>query len=188
MILHAKQNKLVKDVNELKQRLSVYFDPETMKPLPLYDWFNLRLLEIFEIAFERLPILRRIWIRLTGKYESFRSRYVGQSAIRRQERATSGTSTATASGGSAEDEGISGKSFPNQDRGDHGDQRRTAAGATPHEPPHATNAVHTDGHASASTSKKPVLSAEAEAKKRAYSKKQVDSAWEEFGSSIKKDD
>nr|MDA3949138.1 hypothetical protein [Spirochaeta sp.] len=182
MILHAKQNKLVKDVAELKQRLSVYFNPESMKPLPLYEWFNLRLIDIFEIAFERLPILRRIWIRLTGKYESFRSRYVSQSAIRRQEHPAAGTGASrpdprhdlpepgSARGRrpqSASAQGVSRNSRRSSGGGDRGESRRSSA---------------------QSTAKKPVLSAEAEARKRAYTKKQVDSAWQEFGTSIKKDD
>lgn len=174
MIHHAKQNKLVKDVSELKQRLAVYFDPETMKPLPLHEWFNLRLLEIFEIAFERLPILKRIWIRLTGKYESFRSRYVGKGAIRRQERDRLSTSTR----GGREDDGLYDGPRPStktasrysDGRGSRESSRRRGAPSS--------------ARGTASKDKKK----DDPATKRAYTKKQVDSAWQEFGSSIKKKD
>lgn len=180
MIHHAKQNKLVKDVTELKQRLSVYFNPETMKPLPLYEWFNLRLIDIFEVAFERLPILRRIWIRLTGKYESFRSRYVGHSAIRRQERRSTGSDSSQLKRRTG-------------DRRDDLPEPGSGRGQRGHLASPSTRGSRRDRGASRrpstqSTGKKPALSAEAEAKRRAYTKKQVDSAWEEFGSSIKKDD
>ncbi|MFP4210291.1 MAG: hypothetical protein ACLFR8_03540 [Alkalispirochaeta sp.] len=187
MILHAKQNKLVNDVTELKQRLAIYFDPETMKPLPLHEWFNLRLLEIFETAFEKLPILKRIWIRLTGKYESFRNRYVGQSAIRRQERESTASYTDSRErvdrgrlreGGSERrggTEAMRGRdrasSTGSRDRGRGGTVRRSAS-----TPGGRSGAGAHSGSASDA------------AVKRAYTKKQVDSAWEQFGSSIKKKD
>jgi hypothetical protein len=172
MILHAKQNKLVKDVTELKQRLAVYFDPETMKPLPLHEWFNLRMLELFETAFERLPIWRRIWIRITGRYESFRGRYVSQSTIRRQERQYDSVprnrderkqlSRREDSSGRGRT-GASGRGKPSY--------RRERAG---------TGRARGTGTSAAASAQ--------EQKKRGYSKKQVDSAWEQFGSSIRKKD
>lgn len=167
MILHAKQNKLVKDVNELKQRLSVYFDPDTMQPLPLNEWFNLRPIELFERAFETLPILKRIWIRLTGKYESFRGRYLGQSAA-------SSAAAAGATGAPARD--IDRREKSGRDRGGH---RESASSAT-----HRTaGGSGRRGSAAAAKARGP---AAGPAVKRAYSKKQVDSAWDEFGSTIKK--
>ncbi len=153
MILHIKQNHLAQNVEELKQRLSAYFDPDTMQPLPLHEWFNLRPLDLFEKAFEKLPILKRIWIRLTGKYESYRGRYLGQTAIR----------NATGSG-----------SRPQRAESERsGDGKKDKGAAKP--PP------------SRRTSRAPRPSAAAQAAKRAYSRKQVDSAWDEFGNTIKKD-
>ncbi len=164
MILHAKQNKLVQDVAELKQRLAVYFDPETMKPLPLHEWFNLRLLELFETAFERMPILRRIWIRITGRYESFRSRYVTQSTIRRQERQYESSVSRKREEGSSSLDRNDRKNYPGSR------SRKERSGAL------------SDSRSSTRTT--PAQ----EQKKRGYTKKQVDSAWEQFGSSIKKKD
>lgn len=179
MIHHAKQNKLVKDVNELKQRLSIYFDPDTMKPLPLHEWFNLRLLGIFETAFEKLPILKRIWIRLTGKYESFRSRYVSKSAIRSQEKPIQSLSRADREDeelydGPRPGQGASKRTVTQRSSGRDRTRRRESGAPSRGRPSTSTP-----------TSKKTEKDS---AQKRAYSKKQVDSAWEEFGSSIKKKD
>ncbi len=151
MILHIKQNHLAQNVEELKQRLSAYFDPDTMQPLPLHEWFSLRPLDLFEKAFEKLPILKRIWIRLTGKYESYRGRYLGQTAIK------------NTTGPAPQPERVA--------RGGNAPKRKESA--TP--PP------------SRRTSRAPRPSGTAQAAKRAYSRKQVDSAWDEFGNTIKKD-
>ena len=174
MIHHAKQNKLVKDVSALKQHLAVYFDPKTMKPLPLHEWFNLRLVEILEVAFERLPILKRIWIRLAGKYESFRSRYVGKSAIKQQERHRLPASTRSEWNDTGLYDGPrpSGKSASWYTRGrGRGEDTRRRRSTT-----RSRTSVVEDKMKDGSPMK------------RAYTKKQVDSAWQEFGSSIKKMD
>ena len=161
MILHAKTNGLAGDVNQLKQRLRLYFDPETMQPLPLNAWFSLRLLDIFERAFEKLPILRRIWIRLTGRYESFRARYLGHDAAE-----------------------------------DNLRLRNLSSGPAPVAEPR-----NLASHRRRRTENGPARSSRGDTKKpetyrgpapvpggpkRAYSRKQVDSAWDEFGNSIKK--
>lgn len=165
MILHAKQNKLAKDVNELKERLSLYFDPETLKPLPLRDWFNLRLTEIFEYAFERLPILRRIWIRLTGKYDSLRNKYVGSGVsngklpLRTYERSKPIT------GGVEPRRPVSASSRrPSTERS----QRRKAK---------------TENVTRKTRRSKP----KTEPVKRPYSKKQIETAWDSFSDVIRKD-
>ena len=175
MILHMKQNKLAGDVNELKQKLAVYFDPETMQPLPLNEWFNLRQLDLFERAFEKLPILRRIWIRLTGKYESFRGRYLGNSTGAGASSTRLLRDRAAPSVAAVEPRGTAQRSGQRSTRGSSSppsSHRRPATrrGAT------AQSAKRSDGTGSAAQ------------KKRAYSKKQVDSAWDEFGNTIKKGD
>lgn len=163
MIHHLKRNKLVKDVTELKQKLALYFDPETMKPLPLHQWFNLRLVAIFEHAFERLPIWQRIWIRITGKYESFRGRFVGQSVTK----ATSFTSKQQATHRervkeSTESRRSADRSSRRRDRPTTSSPRKSARSI-----PSKTAAAR---------------------EKKGYNPKQVDSAWEQFGSTIKKKD
>lgn len=169
MIHHLKQNKLVKDVDELRQRLALYFDPETMKPLPLYEWFNLRLVEIFERAFERLPIWQRIWIRITGKYESFRGRFISRTAIK-----------AAATGGSAGENrsaGRAGRQDADSRRGEAGRARKNKAEGQPY---------RRKGSSPATAQQKSARPPSTDASKRAYNRKQVDSAWEQFGSTLKK--
>jgi hypothetical protein len=167
MILHIKQNRLASDVNELKQRLSVYFDPDTMQPLPLNQWFNLRPLDLFEKAFETLPIIKRIWIRLTGKYESYRGRYLGQSTVK------NAPALSRKSGNSA-----------------HGAEARDAAARNTRRPETRASGRREKSSprtASKKSSRAAGSGATSDAEKRAYSKKQVDSAWDQFGNTIKKD-
>ncbi|HKK49643.1 MAG TPA: hypothetical protein VJ932_11145 [Alkalispirochaeta sp.] len=169
MILHIKQNQLAHNVEELKQRLSAYFDPDTMQPLPLNEWFNLRPLDLFEKAFEKLPIIKRIWIRITGKYESYRGRYLGQTAIKN----AAGTAPRDGRDGARDsDSAESGaRRSPRADRSGAGKKRK---GESPQ-----------SSRERSSRSARP--DAAAQAAKRAYSRKQVDSAWDEFGNTIKKD-
>lgn len=180
MILHVKQNRLAKDVNELKQRLSVYFDPETMQPLPLHQWFNLRPLDLFEQAFEKQPVLKRIWIRLTGKYESYRGRYLGQTALQGVTGAPPRSSTARA-GARAQER----RATAAEDGAAPSDIRssRTNTGSfNPTEPKKDASR-----RADRKSRRAPKAGPASEAAKRAYSKKQVDSAWDQFGNTIKKD-
>jgi hypothetical protein len=178
IILYTKQHKLAKDIGDLKQRLAVYFDPETMQPLPLNEWFDLRPLDLFEKAFEKLPILRRIWIRITGKYESFRGRYLGQSTSLRQDR---GSGTVAGRGGettrTTRQDPRRGTTHPADSR-----RRGSSSGGSRGGRGGASSAA---GRRSSSGSAASANTASA-ATKRAYSKKQVDSAWDEFGSTIKK--
>ncbi len=166
MIHYLKLNKLVKDVDELKQRLALYFDPGSMNPLPLNQWFNLRLVEIFEQAFERLPIWQRIWIRLTGKYESFRSRFVGQ-----------GAATATMHTGVVASVSERKKADRRSSQQDKRETRRgrRKSGESPRKGRPAAAARSSSGGST-------------DAAKRAMNPKQVDSAWEQFGSTLKKND
>jgi hypothetical protein len=163
----------------LKQRLGVYFDPDTMQPLPLNEWFNLRPLDLFEKAFEKLPILRRIWIRLTGKYESFRGRYLGQSTSFRPNAA------GNPAGGGGGETSSSGRQDPRRSAAHRDDpRRRGGVDARGHA---SRGGSSSGGRRSSSGSAEPSRAAAATAAaKRAYSKKQVDSAWDEFGSTIKK--
>ncbi|MEX2442044.1 MAG: hypothetical protein WD492_00455 [Alkalispirochaeta sp.] len=167
MILHIKQNHLAKDVNELKQRLSIYFEPETMQPLPLNQWFNLRPLDLFEKAFEKLPILKRIWIRLTGKYESYRGRYLGQTVMNSSHGSAGGTPAQASPAAEPRD----------------ATTKRTQRAI----PPAGKRGKSSSKPAAGITARAPRSSSASEAAKRAYSKKQVDTAWDQFGNSIKKD-
>lgn len=169
MIHHLKTNKLVKDVEELRTRLALYFDPETMKPLPLHQWFNLRLVDIFERAFERLPVWQRIWIRISGKYESFRGRFISRNAA--DSSSAAGSSATRSSAGSGK------KPAHQNDRARSATARR---GNSAEGKPYRRKSQQDASRKSAASPSR--------AAKRAYNRKQVDSAWEQFGSSIKKND
>lgn len=166
MIHHARQNKLVKDVDELKKHLSLYFEPETMKPLPLSQWFNLRLSGIFEQAFERLPVFQRIWIRITGKYESFRGRFIDQGV----------KAVSSSRNGSGRETGAK--------AGTTRSQRRRPSGRNAEGRPARSHRERqtTEGGSRRSAASKPMT----EEQKKQYNRKQVDSAWEQFSSTIKK--
>lgn len=154
MIAHAKKHKLAKDVGELKRQLSAYFDPDTMKPLPLHIWFNLRPVELFELAFERLSVWRRIITRLSGKYESFRSRFIAQ----------------TARGSVVRGEGT--QTEPRSDASRR-DGRSRAAGDR--------RGSRSDTHSSPARRRRAQVE-----RKQSYTKQQVDSAWEEFSTTLRK--
>lgn len=160
IILHAKQNKLAKDVNELKERLSLYFDPDTLKPLPLREWFSLRLTELFEYAFERLPILRRIWIRLTGKYDSLRGKYIGSGAGSRPLRTYERPGPTSMGAEPRRPDSAKSTSRAGTARRPRGE--RVSRGRRRSKP-------------------------KTEPVKRPYSKKQIDSAWDTFSDAIRKD-
>ena len=77
-IIHtAKQQKAAKTVDDLKDKLEAYFQPNSMRLKSYASVFALNLFEIFERAFTRLHVLHQLWIRITGKYESYKERYVG---------------------------------------------------------------------------------------------------------------
>jgi hypothetical protein len=65
----------VNSAADIKILLNEYFESERMvfrDPLIL---FNLNSANIFESAFANLPLWRQIWMKLSGKYESFRESY-----------------------------------------------------------------------------------------------------------------
>lgn len=173
LIYHAKQNKLVNSVDDLKQRLALYFDPDTMKPLPLHQWFNLRIVELFELGFARLHIVRRIWSRITGKYEALRNTY-GERSV------TEPTTVTTTAGEREADrrrEERGAREAPSR-RGESGSQRSAGAARRPTGRPPARPASQSEAAAKAAAARA----------KRGYSRKQVDTAWEAFGNTLKKKD
>jgi hypothetical protein len=176
MIHHARKNKLVKDVDELKKHLSLYFEPDTMKPLPLSQWFNLRLAGVFEQAFERLPVFQRIWIRITGKYESFRGRFIdqgvkGTSGVRKSSDRASGARNAPSR---SQRKRTSGRNAEGRPTPSHRRRPTAAEGSR--------RSAAASGSSTSSGASKPMT----EEQKKQYNRKQVDSAWEQFGSTIKK--
>ncbi len=175
VILYAKQKKHVKSMDDLKEQLSLYFNPESMKLLDLPTIFNLSLGEIYDDAFEELHILRRIWIRLTGKYNAVRDKYVSRSVVRSTARKRSESLPKGISLGEeqevAEPRGLP-RRLPRLERGEAprsgGERRRPEI----YKPERRSRSEQV----------------ETQKVKKPYSKKQRDSAWETFGQTIKKKD
>jgi hypothetical protein len=167
MILNAKQKKQVKSMDDIKEQLSLFFNPESMKLLDLPTIFNLSLGEIYDEAFEELHILRRIWIRLTGKYNAVRDKYVSRSMVR----STARKSPPASKGFSLYDEGPTVV-----------EPRR---GRRPSE-----QAAYTRKDRREPETKRPQRRRKTEPEKqkvkRPYTKKQQDTAWEAFQESLKK--
>lgn len=160
VIHHLKQNKLVKSADELRERLSLYFDSTTMKPLRPHQWFAIRLPEIFERAFSKLPVWKRVWIRITGKYESYRSAFIGRSV----------------------GEPVEPSRRPS---GDDPRGGRRPSGAAPAGKQRSEATRGKSGKAPAGGSAKL---AKGPQRPRGYNPRQVESAWEQFSSTIKKND
>jgi len=167
LIHDARRRNLTKNVTDLKQRLSIYFDPSDMKPLPPHEWFDLQIMQIFETAFNRLHILRRIWIRITGKYESFKTKYVGRPVSSAGVRTSPPISGATDSGGEQ-----SGTATAHRSRSPGAGSVRSA--------PARRSRTKTPPTAKPTVKPTPAIPKE-------YSKRQVDSAWESFGKTLKDD-
>lgn len=170
MILNAKQKKQVKSMDDLKEQLSLFFNPESMKLLDLPTVFNLSLGEIYDDAFEELHILRRIWIRLTGKYNAVRDKYVSRSVVRSTARKTRPSAS---------------KSFSLYDEGPTVADPRRAQRPTERDSYSRRKRDRRDPEVYRPQGPKKG-EVETQKVKRPYTKKQQDTAWEAFQDSLKK--
>lgn len=161
IIHHTKQTRQSITPAELRQQLSLYFDSETLRPLPLREWFGLRLVDIFDRAFARLPVWHRLWMRVSGKYESFRGRFLKQTEHTKPLRSFRDTPL-------------------------HQDRSRQEEGF-PGDIPVRRGAPGKEGGPAPSRGIPQSRRAPGAAKNRkSYNRKQVESAWKEFGSTLKK--
>lgn len=75
-IIHvAKEEKQVKDIEQVRHILEQYFEPGTMRYKFFTDIFNLNIFTIFRKAFTLLPVLRQFWMKLTGKFRGAKEKY-----------------------------------------------------------------------------------------------------------------
>lgn len=169
MIHHLKRNKMVKTSDDLRQHLSTYFDAVTMRALPLHKWFSIELKNLFTEAFRGLPVFKRIWIRITGKYDSYLETFTGRSS------SPSATSTANANSGKGKKKRASSRSGSSK-ASKKGTPSAGSSGSRSQRSPATSSAART-------ASTKTAGGGES---KRTYNPKQVESAWEQFGSSLKK--
>lgn len=79
-VIHvAKKTMKVKDVNRIKSMLENYFEPGKLKFKALEVLFNLNVLDIFQYAFLRMPLWKQLFIRILGRYDSYRRTFTGMS-------------------------------------------------------------------------------------------------------------
>ncbi len=176
MIHHLKKNKQVKTSDDLRQQLSNYFDAVTMRALPLHRWFSVDLKGLFTQAFRGLPLFKRIWIRITGKYDSYLETFTGRSSSS-GESSSGGSSARRAATSSTASSKKQKKSSAGSKKSQVSKKATSSAGKSARRSPTATSSSgRSTGTATADGGKE----------KRAYNPKQVENAWEQFGSSIQK--
>lgn len=94
-VIHiAKKKMKINDVNRIKAMLENYFEPGRLKFKPLEVLFNLNVLDIFQYAFLKIPIWKQLYIRILGRYDSYRRTFTGMTrTITRRTAETKGTSS-----------------------------------------------------------------------------------------------
>lgn len=160
MIHYGKTVINMKSIDEIKNIMEQFFKPGTMVYKKLRTIFNVNSFNLFENAFKKLPIFLQFWIRLTGQYESNRSKYIGAKGEPGNPRSKSFYDPAApvSQGG--------GRSSGSGDSSGRGSKNQAAKQAR--------------GHLQAAVPPpKP--------KPKTYSQKEQESAWSEFGRHIKKD-
>ncbi len=177
IILHGKNSKQVNSVDNLKKKLAAFFVPNTMKLKDYAEVFGLYRHELFDAAWPRLGVFLRLWIKLSGGYESLRSVYLDAPA----RRDTAGTVIGRAAmeeSGTVHNSGAGprrataqrtiGKPASSRRSGSSRTSRRSDPGASKRQSPSPPRPVRAGGDATA-----------------AYSKRQRETAWEEFTKSIR---
>ena len=61
---------------EMREVLGSYFDIESSALKPLNELLSLDLVQIFDDAFARVGVLRQLFLRISGRYESLRANYI----------------------------------------------------------------------------------------------------------------
>lgn len=141
---------------DLRAALSELFDVESSQLVELPILFGLSLIEIFNAAFSRLSVLRQLWLRLNGRYESLHESYSKRTAVpkKRTEHPPQG-SRSEDPGATGNPQDASATAERSEGGSVSGARRRGKAHTTP-------------------------------AKPRRKSRAQVDKAWNEFGQAIRK--
>ncbi|MDA3811340.1 MAG: hypothetical protein PF518_13535 [Spirochaetaceae bacterium] len=79
-IIHVAKKKMkVRDIARIRTMLEYYFEPGKLKFKPLEVLFNLDILEIFQYAFLKIPIWKQLFVRILGRYDSYRKTFTGMS-------------------------------------------------------------------------------------------------------------
>ncbi|MBI9100347.1 MAG: hypothetical protein JEY91_17825 [Spirochaetaceae bacterium] len=79
-VIHVAKKKMkVNDIARIKTILENYFEPGRLKFRPLEILFKLNILEIFQMAFLKIPLWKQLLIRIMGRYDSYRKTFTGMS-------------------------------------------------------------------------------------------------------------
>ena len=171
LVIHGlKQEKGSASIQDIRFALSTYMDVESGNFHPLSHLLDLNMVSIFEQAFLRLSVIRQLFIRIAGRYDTYKDKYVGRTLQRpvqirasRQEHDDPLTDHGRPAGG----------------------ERKSAISASGHAKPaaHSPSGVKKAGTGHRrprnDDDRKPV-------KARGYNQRERDEAWEEFSKTLRK--
>jgi len=86
IIHNAKSRKKIKDIEKIKQQLEKFFKKGRMEFLDIDTLMNLVILDVFEEAFNTLPVFKQLIIRIMGRYESYKERYTGLEPVKNKKK------------------------------------------------------------------------------------------------------
>lgn len=164
-VIHVAKKKMkVNDVEKIRSLLENYFESGKLKYKPLEVLFNLNVLDIFQYAFLRIPLWKQLFIRILGRYDSYRRTFTGMShplLVRQAEDSTRKRS------GSSREQVPDFSSMTREERKAEFKKRQSLSQQVSRKKKSATMA------------KDPV-------KKRRYTQKEQNEAWSEFSESFNK--
>jgi len=165
-VIHiAKKKMKVKDVARIRSMLENYFEPGRLKFKPLEVLFNLDVLDIFQIAYLKIPIWKQLFIRIMGRYDSYRKTFTGMSRTLK--------SRAADSGNQGTSKKISEPDFSSMTREERKKEYRKRK-----------NKIQS--HNTGKKRRSSAISGDQPVKKRRYTKDEQNEAWSEFGTSFNK--
>lgn len=83
LVIHGlKQEKGAASIQDIRSALSTYMDVESGNFHPLSHLLDLNMVSIFEQAFLRLSVIRQLIIRIAGRYDTYKDKYVGRTLQR----------------------------------------------------------------------------------------------------------
>ena len=163
-VIHVAKKKMkIKEVARIRTMLENYFEPGRLKFKPLEVLFNIDILDIFQYAFLRIPVWKQLFIRILGRYDSYRRTFTGMSKTVKSRKADS-KSIKSGSGSSEPDFSSMTKEERKREYKKRQSQKQNKSGVR---------------RQSRRVEEQPV-------KKRRYTKDEQNEAWNEFDTSFKK--
>lgn len=174
VIQGIKREKGAATIDEIRAALSNYVDVGEGEFLPLSHLLDLNMVSIYETAFQRLPVLRQLFYRISGRYDTFKGKYVGRNmqSVGVQRYRFRDTAAPL-----PEPAGISGHRRPPEGLADlpRSGKARATGGGSPGVRRAGTN-PHRKKHGEQNKPSRP----------KSYSESEREAAWNEFGKTLKK--